>query len=174
MRISVMYTLPGTATTVDCGSGTPAVPYGSSIACVATVTRLAGTLNTPGGSVSWTTGGSGSFATSSCTLSGAGGTATCSVDYTPGAVGTGSHLITAAYAGSTNFTGSSGQQTVTVNKLAMTVTAEPKSKTYGAADPALTYTYTPALVAGDSFSGAWCARWAKMWIPTPSCKTRWR
>ena len=41
-----------------------------------------------------------------------------------------------------------------INPLAVTVTAEPKSKTYGAADPALTYTYTPALVAGDSFSGA--------------------
>ena len=41
-----------------------------------------------------------------------------------------------------------------ISPLAVTVTAEPKSKTYGAADPALTYTQAPELVAGDSFSGA--------------------
>ena len=34
------------------------------------------------------------------------------------------------------------------------MTADAKSKTYGDADPALTYTYTPSLIGGDSFSGA--------------------
>jgi gliding motility-associated-like protein len=35
----------------------------------------------------------------------------------------------------------------------ITVTADAKSKVYGDADPALTYTYTPALVTGDAFTG---------------------
>jgi hypothetical protein len=43
--------------------------------------------------------------------------------------------------------------TLTVNALPLTITAEAKSKTYGEADPALTYTFAPALVGSDSFSG---------------------
>jgi len=35
----------------------------------------------------------------------------------------------------------------------ITVTADPQTKVYGEADPPLTYTYIPALVDGDSFSG---------------------
>ncbi len=37
--------------------------------------------------------------------------------------------------------------------FAVTVTADPKSKTYGEADPALTCSVNPALVQGDAFSG---------------------
>ena len=43
---------------------------------------------------------------------------------------------------------------LTIGKLAITVTADAKSKTYGDADPALTYTYTPSLIGSDTFSGA--------------------
>jgi|GEM_PF-1475881 len=43
--------------------------------------------------------------------------------------------------------------TVTVNPKPVTVTAEAKSKVYGDADPALTFTVAPALVAGDVFTG---------------------
>ncbi|WP_162604620.1 MBG domain-containing protein [Geomonas edaphica] len=39
-------------------------------------------------------------------------------------------------------------------KIKVTVTAGPAKKTYGDADPPLTYTFTPALQAGDSFTGA--------------------
>ncbi|MDO9129481.1 MAG: MBG domain-containing protein, partial [Anaerolineales bacterium] len=42
----------------------------------------------------------------------------------------------------------------TITPRLITVTANAKSKVYGASDPALTYTFTPALVGGDSFSGA--------------------
>ena len=45
-------------------------------------------------------------------------------------------------------------QTLTVNTKTITVTAEPKSKVYGDLDPPFTYTYTPALVSGDSFTGS--------------------
>lgn len=45
-------------------------------------------------------------------------------------------------------------QNLTVNTKTINVTADPKSKIYGDADPVLTYTYTPSLVGSDSFSGA--------------------
>lgn len=41
-----------------------------------------------------------------------------------------------------------------ITPKAITVTADAKSKTYGDANPALTYTFSPALQSGDSFSGA--------------------
>ena len=122
MQISVTYTVTmvSSTTTVNCGAGTPVVTYGSNITCVATVVRGSGT-NTPTGNVSWTTNGSGNFVTSPCVLSGSDGTATCSVTYTPNSVGSGSHLITATYAGDPNFFSSNGNQTVTVNKAPATV-----------------------------------------------------
>ncbi|RBQ05529.1 MBG domain-containing protein, partial [Pedobacter miscanthi] len=43
---------------------------------------------------------------------------------------------------------------LTIGKKTITVTAAAKSKTYGDADPALTYTFAPALVTGDSFTGS--------------------
>src|SRR5678815_3812486 len=42
-----------------------------------------------------------------------------------------------------------------ITARAITVTADPKTKTYGGADPALTYQVTTGtLVAGDSFNGS--------------------
>ncbi len=52
-----------------------------------------------------------------------------------------------------NYTTVTGSATVTINTKALTVTADAQSKTYGEADPALTYT-TEGLVAGDSVTGA--------------------
>ncbi|MDR0866831.1 MAG: YDG domain-containing protein [Candidatus Symbiothrix sp.] len=47
------------------------------------------------------------------------------------------------------------QPTLTANLTAkkITVTANPQSKIYGKTDPALTYTQTPNLIAGDQFTG---------------------
>ncbi|PST81843.1 hypothetical protein C7T94_18425, partial [Pedobacter yulinensis] len=42
----------------------------------------------------------------------------------------------------------------TVTPLALTVAAQAKTKAYGDADPALTFTATPALAAGDAFTGS--------------------
>ena len=42
----------------------------------------------------------------------------------------------------------------TITAKPLTVTADPKTKVYGAADPALTYVLTGALETGDSWSGA--------------------
>ena len=148
MQISITYTVTmvGSNTTVNCGAGTPLVVYGSNITCVATVTRGSGD-RTPTGNVSWTTNGSGNFVTSPCILSGSGGTATCSVTYTPSSVGSGSHLITATYAGDPNFFTSNGNQTVTVDKKTASVTPDVASKTYGGSDPALSGTLDGFLIA---------------------------
>lgn len=43
---------------------------------------------------------------------------------------------------------------LTVTPKTITVTAGAKTKVYGNADPALTYTYAPALIAGDAFTGS--------------------
>ena len=41
-----------------------------------------------------------------------------------------------------------------INKFAIDITADAKTKPVGASDPTLTYTNNPALVSGDSFTGA--------------------
>jgi len=47
------------------------------------------------------------------------------------------------------FTGAS----FTITPRTIAVTASAQTKVYGSADPALTYTFSPALVTGDSFTG---------------------
>jgi hypothetical protein len=55
----------------------------------------------------------------------------------------------------TNYSLTFNSANLTITATALTVTADPKAKVYGASDPALTYQITSgALVAGDSFSGA--------------------
>ena len=150
MQITVTYTVNAfsSITSVNCGTGNPVATYGSNIICVATVVRGAGS-STPTGTISWTTNGSGAFTPSSCALAGTDGTASCSATYTPGSVGSGSHLITASYPGDLSFFSSTGNQTVTVNKLAASVTLAEASKTYGDADPVLTGTLTGFLPADN-------------------------
>src|SRR5690606_40317108 len=41
-----------------------------------------------------------------------------------------------------------------ISKLTIAVTADAQSKVYGEGDPELTYDFSPALVAGDTVSGA--------------------
>ncbi len=53
-----------------------------------------------------------------------------------------------------NYNSASADVTINVTPLAITVTADAQGKTYGDADPALTYTCTPSLVGSDTFSGA--------------------
>ncbi|MCJ8210654.1 gliding motility-associated C-terminal domain-containing protein [Mucilaginibacter sp. RS28] len=70
-------------------------------------------------------------------------------------VGAGSATITASQVASGNYAAATNvQQTLTVNKKAIAVTADAKTKTYGDSDPVLTYTFSPALIQGDSFSGS--------------------
>ena len=57
-------------------------------------------------------------------------------------VGAGEAIITASQAGDGNYNAASAQQTITVSKATITVTADNKSRAYGAADPAFTATYS--------------------------------
>ncbi len=70
------------------------------------------------------------------------------------ATNAGTYSIVPSGLNSSNYAISYTNGTLTINTLGVTVTADTQTKVYGTADPALTYTYTPALAAGDSFSGA--------------------
>jgi parallel beta-helix repeat protein len=90
--------------------------------CTATVADTAGTPATPTQSVDFTTNGTGTFSGSgTCALSEAIlGEASCSVTYTPGAIGTGSHEITGVYGGDVGHDPSQGSTSLGV--LAPSVT----------------------------------------------------
>jgi LPXTG-site transpeptidase (sortase) family protein len=104
--------LAATTTAVACVPNPVIMPAGTS--CTATVMRASGS-NTPTGTVTWSSSGSGNFTpANTCTLSGAGGTATCSVTYTPTVFGTGSHNLLASYSGDANFHSSSGNTDLTI------------------------------------------------------------
>jgi gliding motility-associated-like protein len=53
-----------------------------------------------------------------------------------------------------NYALSYNSANLTIGTKAIAVTATAKTKTYGDADPALTYTFSPVLVSGDSFTGS--------------------
>ena len=90
-----------------------------------------------------------------------GASTACTVNSTTGALtitsGTGTCSITATRAGDANYNPSSpsAPASVTISSAPITVTADAKSKEYGAADPELTYKVTAgSLVSGDSFTGS--------------------
>ena len=56
--------------------------------------------------------------------------------------------------GIANYTVTYNQANLTITSRAITVNAEAKTKVYGEADPALTYTLSGTLAGGDSFTGA--------------------
>ena len=153
MQVTVYYSY-ASSLQVNCGGGTPETAYGDAITCVATVTRTGGVL-TPTGTVDWTSNGSGLFDTSPCTLAGADGVAACSVTYTPNAVGSGSHLISADYSGDDFFASSTNNQALMVSTRPVTVTADPQTKIFGDLDPVFTSQVTQgSLVFSDTFIGA--------------------
>jgi large repetitive protein len=101
-----------TSTSVSCTPST--VPVDDTTTCTATVTDTSGgTKSTPSGTVSWSSDEAGGFSAASCTLDADG---TCSVTYTPRAVGT--HTITAGYGGDAEHTGSTGSDEVTATRRA--------------------------------------------------------
>jgi CSLREA domain-containing protein len=117
---SACFTVPvrSTRTMVVCVPGLVLVAQQTT--CTATVSDTApGTARTPGGSVSFSSDGPGSFSGSgSCTLSGG----SCQVSYSPRAVGSGTHKITASYGGDAAHAASSGSTNETASTLAPNVT----------------------------------------------------
>ena len=96
-----------TSTSVACSPVSLTLGAGSST-CTATVTETAGNPTPPTLNVGFTTNGAGLFSSSSCALNGSGNQASCSVVYTPTAVGSGSHQITASYSGDPTHQNSQG------------------------------------------------------------------
>ena len=142
-----------TSTSVSCTPGSAGV--GSATTCTATVKDTdSGTASTPAGSVSFTSSGSGAFSASgSCTLSGSGTTATCNLTYTPAAVGTGTHTITASYGGDTTHANTNGSFNLTVNQATTTtaVTSSANPSTFG---QSVTFTATVSSNSSPITSGS--------------------
>jgi hypothetical protein len=85
------------------------------ITCTATVTdRSSGTPITPSGTVNFSASEAGSFSTTTCSLSGRGATATCTVTFTPAK--TGLYKIVAGYTGDASHLGSSAHQSLIVKR----------------------------------------------------------
>jgi len=155
-----------TTTSVACAPTTFTVGTGST-SCTATVTDTGSSpTTTPTGDVSFATGGSGSFsAGGACSLSPVStGVASCSLTYTPTAVGTGSHQVTSSYAGDTAHEPSQGSTQVGVLARSTTtsVVCSPASLTFGAGGSTCTATVTdtagnptpPSLNVGFTTNGA--------------------
>ncbi len=130
-----------TTTTVS-ASMTPSV-YGQSVTFTATVAGTVGS-GTPSGTVTFSVDG---IAQAPVTL--AGGQAAFALN----SLGAGSHSITAAYGGDSNY-GNSSSSTFTeaVTPAPLTVTATHQAKVYGSADPALTYTASGFQLADTAAS----------------------
>jgi len=79
-----------------------------------------------------------------------------STSYIPDAINVGNYTYYAETRNTTTgcISNSRTAVTLTITSKTIAVTADAKSKTYGDADPALTYTFSPALQSGDSFSGS--------------------
>ena len=172
MQVTVYY---GYTAEIDlnCGDGTP-VAYGDNLICEVTVSAQAGEL-TPSVLVDWSTDESGIFEPNPCTLEGADGVANCQVSYTPTAVGSGSHLLTAGYAGDDYFIPAEASQAVEVISRPITITADDQSKGYGDPDPELTYQITQgSLVFSDTFTGTLSRNQVKTSGNMTSCRAAWR
>jgi uncharacterized repeat protein (TIGR01451 family) len=76
----------------------------------------------------------------------------CTVLQSPIGPAAGDYSVTATCNG-TNYT-ATGSATASIAPRAVTVTAQVSGKVYGATDPTLTYSVTPALVNGDSLTGS--------------------
>lgn len=87
------------------------------------------------------------------TYAGAGGTTYAASETAP--TNAGSYTVTAGVAADANYAAASSAPTAfTIAPRPITVTATPKTKVYGVADPALTYTITSgSLVGADQLSG---------------------
>ena len=104
-----------TSTAVSCVPAS--VTVGSATTCGATVTDTgSGSTVAPTGTVSFSSSSHGSFNHETCTLARLNSaSAGCVVGYTPSAVDSGTHVISAAYAGDGTHTGSGGHGALSVH-----------------------------------------------------------
>src|SRR5437016_4241012 len=109
---SLLVTQRTTSTTVSCSVAFLTDHHATP--CTATVADTSpGTPITPSGPIAWRSSGKGTFSPNPCTLSGAGGTATCIVTYTASPGKPLPQTITGTYRGDTDHSGSSGTTPIT-------------------------------------------------------------
>ena len=116
--------VPGTRKTTTSVSCPSSIAFNSTGTCTIKVTDSdSGTKVTPTGSVSITSSplADGSLSASSCTLTGSGATASCTVQYTP-SVTSGGITLSANYPGDSAHKSSSGYTTFSASKRSVTVT----------------------------------------------------
>jgi hypothetical protein len=121
--------------------------YGQSLAFTTTVSsppRHDG-LGTPTGTIQYQVDGS-PFGPAVTLVNGA------ATSNSTSTLSAGVHTISAAYSGDAFYTSFTQTISQTVSQAALTVTADNKSKVYGAADPILTYTPSGTLYYGDAYS----------------------
>src|SRR5947199_6874769 len=117
----------------------------TSAICIATAPRSSGLgAVTPTGTITFTTNWTGTFSSTTCTLS----AGACSVTYTPTVVG--HALITGTYGGDSVHTGSSGTFTIASTKRATTTTVACNPTSVPENSPST----CTATVADSSGSGA--------------------
>lgn len=124
-RLDVCAAIPGCASPLSTQTAMSCAPASVTVGQTATCTATGSdtdpnSLVAPTGTVTFTSNASGTFASGgSCTLAPASspGEASCSVGYTPTAVGSGEHGLTAAYGGDPAHASSSGTTTLTVGAV---------------------------------------------------------
>ena len=143
-----------TSTSVAC-SPNP-VTYGSTASCTATVSDTAASGRTaPTGTVTVNNDvAAGTFSSSTCTLgSPTASSSSCVVTYTPTAVGTGTHVISASYGADSTHTGSTGTTNLTVQKASLTGHFTAADKEYNGLDGAtITGRTLTGVISGDTVS----------------------
>ena len=112
---------PGSSTDTSLQCEPSAVPVHAPTACTATVTNTGtGTPTMPTGEIEFSSDESGSFSENRCTLS----NGVCEVTYTPTAVGSGTHDLTASYDGDHTHQPSHDTNTVQVHLRATDTSVE--------------------------------------------------
>jgi hypothetical protein len=138
--------LRDTSTSAACSGARTVV--GQAATCTVTVNDTSGgTASGPTGNVSFTSNAGGSFSDGgSCTLgaSGTSGVSSCQVTYTPTTVGSGSHTITAAYAGDATHASSQSTTGISVAPGTLAIaTGRASSRSGTVVDPGVTLSCPP-------------------------------
>lgn len=116
-----------TSTALTCNPSS--VLVNSNALCTATVTDISGSgAITPTGTLFFSSTGPGSFNATSCTISGTGTTGSCTISYTPTAVGSGRHTIFGTYGGDPKHMSGSGNAVITVTTSSVGGTEVPIDK----------------------------------------------
>ena len=151
LTISFTPTFRSTSTSVSCHPSL--VVAGEATGCRATVSDTdTGSASTPSGPVSFSSNSPGSFDSSAaCTLapSATPGVASCTISYTPSAVGAGTHTLTGAYGGDATDGPSSAAATVSV-------TTGTTTALHSSANPAAVgqqFTYTAVITPAPTVAG---------------------